>query len=303
MGTLREIRTFVAVVEAGSFVGAADIAGLSKQAVSRQVGELEHRLGVRLLHRTTRRLSLTAEGEAYFTRVKNLLGALDTLEAELTFGKAEPSGRLRVNAPLTFGIQHLAPLWGRFLAAHPRVSLEVDLNDRVVDLVEEGYDVAIRITDLPSSRLVSRKLASTRMMLCASPHYLRSHGTPSTPEQLRSHHAISYSYLSTGDEWELTDPNGTPVRIRMSSRLHTNSGDTCRAAALDGQGLVLQPDFLVAEDLRAGRLVEVMSEYRGREIGIHAVYPSRHYLPVKTRRLVDYLALEFSSTVWSERSG
>lgn len=299
MDTLREIRSFIEVVEAGSFVGAAEVTGLSKQAVSRHVVELEHRLGLRLLNRTTRRLSLTTEGAAYFNRVRELVHELDGLEQELSSGRAEPIGRLRVAAPLTFGIQYLAPLWGPFLERYPRISLEVDLNDRVVDLVEEGYDLAIRIIELPSSQLISKKIASTRLVLCASPGYLESNGNPATPSQLKNHRIISYSNLTSGDEWELTGPDGSTGRVRLHSRLHTNNGDTCRAAALEHQGIVYQPDFLVAADLKAGRLIELLPDYRGREVGIHAVYPSREYLPMKTRRLVDYLASAFVEPPWA----
>lgn len=298
MASIREIRSFVAVVEAGSFVGGAEAIGFSKQAVSRHVAELERRLGVRLLNRTTRRLSLTEDGQTFFFRGRELLDEIDRLEADVASGSAEPTGLLRVNAPLTFGILHLAPLWGRFATLYPKVSLDVDLSDRLVDLIEEGYDLAIRISDLPSSTLVSRKLAFTRMVLCASPGYLRKNGCPTTPDELKIHRMISYAYLMTGDEWTFTGPDGAPVRVRMNSRLHTNSGDTCRAAALDDQGVIFQPDFLVAADIRQGTLVELMPDYRGPEIGIYAVYPSRQYLPVKTRRLVDFLVAAFSSPTW-----
>jgi DNA-binding transcriptional LysR family regulator len=302
MASIREMRSFVAVVEAGSFVGGAETIGFSKQAVSRHVAELEQRLGVRLLHRTTRRLSLTDDGATFFTRARELLAEVDELEAELASGTAEPSGRLRVNAPLTFGILHLAHLWGRFAERYPKISLDVNLSDRIVDLVEEGYDLAVRISDMPSSGLIGRRLASTRMVLCASPRYLEMHGIPSTPDELKDHPMISYSYLATGDEWEFTGPDGALLRVRMTSRLHTNSGDTCRAAALDAQGVILQPDFLVAADLRRGSLVELLPAYQGREFGIYAVYPSRQHLPVKTRRLVDYLVSEFSAPAWRDSS-
>ncbi|MEJ2644310.1 MAG: substrate binding domain-containing protein [Gammaproteobacteria bacterium] len=220
------------------------------------------------------------------------------LEADVAQGPAEPTGLLRVNVPLTFGILHLAPLWGRFAKLHPKISLDIDLNDRLVDLVEEGYDLAVRISDMPSSTLVSRKLASTRLRLCASPGYRKETGRPITPEELENHTTVCYAYLVTGDEWVFTGPDGASERVRMSSRLHTNSGDTCRAAALDDQGVIFQPDFLVAEDIRQGKLLEPMPGYRGPEIGIYAVYPSRQYLPVKTRPLVDYLVSASRTPRW-----
>jgi DNA-binding transcriptional LysR family regulator len=298
MDKTQEMASFIAVVEAGSFVGAANALGLSKAAVSRQLGDLEQRLGARLLHRTTRRLSLTDDGQLFYARAKEVLAAIDEAEAEISSRSAEPSGLLRINAPLTFGVLHLAPLWGRFAEAHAQVSLEIDLSDRIVDLVEEGYDLAVRITNLPSSQLVSRQLASTRMVLCASPDYIARHGVPAHPRDLAAHRVISYSYWSTRDEWSFTGPDGV-VRVRTQPRIHANNGDTCRAAALEHQGIILQPDFLVGDDLRRGTLVELLPDYAALTIGIHAVYPSRKHLPIKTRRMVDFLVAAFATPPWS----
>lgn len=297
MDKTQEMASFVAVVEAGSFVGAADALGLSKAAVSRQVGDLEKRLGARLLHRTTRRLSLTDDGQRFYTRSKELLAAIDEAESEIASHSGEPAGLLRINAPLTFGVKHLAPLWGRFIERYPKVSLDIDLADRVVDLVEEGYDLAVRITNLPNSQLVSRRLASSRMVLCASPDYLARHGAPAHPRELSAHRVISYSYWSTRDEWSFSGPEGE-VRVRTHPRLHANNGDTCRAAALDHQGIILQPDFLVGDDLRRGGLVELLPGYASLTVGIHAVYPTRKFLPIKTRRMVDFLADAFAEPTW-----
>ena len=299
MDKFQEMASFVAVVEAGSFVGAADATGLSKAAVSRHVAELEQRLGARLLHRTTRRLSLTDDGQLFFTRAKEMLAAIDEAESEIRSRSGEPSGLLRINAPLTFGILHLAPLWGRFAQLYPKVSLDIELSDRVVDLVEEGYDLAVRITNLPSSQLVSRQLASTRMVACASPEYLALHGTPKHPRELAQHEVISYSYWAARNEWTFTAPDDSPVVVRTHARIHANNGDTCRAAALHHQGIILQPDFLVADDLRRGDLVELLPAYRAMTLGIHAVYPSRKHLPIKTRRLVDFLVEAFALPGWN----
>lgn len=298
MDKLREMASFVAVVDAGSFVGAADATGTSKAAISRHIAELEQRLGVRLLNRTTRRLSLTDDGQRFYSRAKELLGSLDEFESEMTSRTGEPSGLLRINAPLTFGVLHLAPLWGRFSALFPKVTLDVTLNDRMVDLVDEGFDIAIRITSMPSSQLVSRKLASTRIVPCASPAYLETHGTPTHPDELARHRVIGYSYWSGRDEWSFTGPEGN-VRVHTSPWMRTNNGDTCRAAALEGQGIILQPDFLVGGDLKRGTLVELMPDYHSVETGIHAVWPSRKHLPMKLRRLIDFLVAEFESPVWT----
>ncbi|PNS08462.1 LysR family transcriptional regulator [Solilutibacter silvestris] len=299
MDKIREMASFIAVVDAGSFVGAADATGLSKAAISRHVAELEQRLGVRLLNRTTRRLSLTDDGQRFHARAKELLATLDEFESEITSHTGDPSGLLRINAPLTFGVLHLAPLWGRFSALYPKVALDVNLNDRVVDLIEDGFDLAIRITNMPSSQLVSRKLASTRIVLCASPGYLRTHGTPTRPSELARHRVIGYSYWSGRDEWSFTAPDGGSVRVTTTPWLRTNNGDTCRAAALEGQGIILQPDFIVGGDLHRGDLVELMPDYHSIETGIHVVYPTRKHLPMKMRRLIDFLVDAFQDPIWN----
>jgi DNA-binding transcriptional LysR family regulator len=289
MDRFQEMRVFVAVVEAGSFVGAADAEHLSKAAVSRIVSELEQRLGVRLLHRTTRRLSLTEEGEVFFARCKDLLAGVEEAEAEISERSGQAVGVLKVSAPFSYGVLRLAPLWGDFLAAHPQIQLEVTLSDRFVDLVDEGFDVAIRIARLASSSLVSRRLSSTRMVLCASPRYLKKHGKPRQPADLAGHTVLAYSLLAAGDTWEFEGPAG-PVSVKVQPRMRSNSGDVCRAVAVAHQGIVLQPLFLVGDDLQAGRLVEVMPEYKSAELGVYAVYPSRKHLLPKVRLLIDYLA-------------
>lgn len=298
MGRFQEMATFIAVVEAGSFVAAGDATGLSKAAVSRHVGDLEKRLGVRLLHRTTRRLSLTDEGQTFFSRAKEVLAAAEEAETEVSSRSGEASGQLRINAPLSFGILHLAPLWGHFARENPNVSLDISLSDRVVDLVDEGYDLAVRITNLPNSQLVSRKIATTQMVLCASPRYLTEHGEPRHPSDLVDHEIISYTYWSGRDEWRFTDASEKTLTVRIRSRMHANNGDTCRAAALADQGIILQPDFIVGEDLRRGDLVELLPAWRTGSIGIHVVYPSRKHLPLKTRRMVDFLAQAFETKSW-----
>ena len=298
MSKIQEMGSFVAVVDAGSFVGASQVTGMSKAAVSRHVSELEKRLGVRLLQRTTRRLSLTEEGRIFFERAKELLESLDEAESQLTMRTGEARGVIRVNAPLTFGALHLAPLWGPFADANPKVSLDITLSDRVVDLVDEGFDLAIRITRIPDSTLVTRKLASTRMVLCASPIYLERHGTPKHPRELADHAVISYSYFATRDLWQFTGPEGE-VEVHIVSRIHTNNGDTCRRAALAHHGIILQPDFIVGGDLRRGELVEILPAYRALEVGIYAVYASRKHLPLKTRRLIDYLSDALKAPTWS----
>lgn len=297
MDKFGEMRTFAAVVDAGSFVQAADALDLSKAAVSRHVADLEQRLGVRLLQRTTRKLSLTEEGGAFYGRCKSLLAELEEAEAEITSKSVEASGLVKINVPVSFGLLHLAPLWPAFMAKHPKVSLDVTVSDRMVDLVEEGYDMAIRIARLPSSSLVSRKLAASRLILCASPAYLRKHSKPKHPSELANHAVLSYSLLVMGEQWEFEGPEGN-VTVAVKPVLRTNSGDICRAAALKHQGVILQPSFIVGDDLRKGTLVELMPKYRSLEFGIYAIYPSRRYVSPKVRVLIDFLSSAMHGVSW-----
>lgn len=292
-----QLSSFLAVVRAGSFVAAAEATGRSKAAVSRHVADLEAHLGVRLLHRTTRRLSLSDDGQRFHGRALELVAAWEELEAETASSGGEASGLLRINAPLTFGNLHLAPLWPGFLAANPQVALDITLNDRVVDLIEEGFDVAIRISNRLDPQLVSRRLASTQMRLCASPQYLDAHGAPQHPRDLAGHQVFAYSYWSAGDDWTFRGPDGE-VTVRVNPRIHSNSGDTCRIAALQHQGIVLQPDFLVGHDLVRGTLIELLPGYQSMRLGVHAVYATRKHLPMKTRRLIDFLVEAFATPRW-----
>lgn len=300
MNKLQSMSTFVAVVEAGSFIGAMQDSGLSKPAVSRQVADLEEHLGIRLLHRTTRRLSLTEEGRVYYHRCKEILAAVQGAEDEASANIGQAQGRLRVGAPQDFGVMHLAGLWGKFLTDNPQVQLDVVLSDRVVDLVEEGYDLVVRIGVIPDSVLVARKLATTRMVLCASPDYLDRKGMPSQPAELEGHDVIAYSYFSSGDEWHLVHREGAEARVRVHPRTHVNSGMTCQMLALAGQGMILQPDFMVHDDLRQGRLVEVLPDWQASTFTVYAIYPTRALMPMKVQRLRNFLVEAFSSPVWQQ---
>lgn len=299
MNKFIEMQTFAAVVNAGSFVNAADALELSKAAVSRHINELEDRLGVRLLQRTTRRLSLTTEGEVFYARCETLLAQLDEAESEMSSRTVEASGLLKINAPVSFGILHLASIWGDFTERHPKVSLDISLSDRVVDLVEEGYDLAIRIARLENSSLVGRKLSSTRLVLCASPKYLKKHGPPKHPSDLVNHSILAYSYLSLRDEWAFDGPDGQ-VTVKTFPKINTNNGDTCKAGALAHRGIVLQPTFLVGDELKSGALVEILPSFKSIELGIYAVYPTRRFVPPKVRLMIDFLVAHFRQTRWPE---
>lgn len=297
MDRFLEMKVFAAVVEAGSFTAGADVLGMSKAAVSRYVAELEERLGVRLLHRTTRRLSPTSEGEIFHARCRELLGNLDEAEAEISSRVGEATGLLKLNVPVTFGLMHLAPLWPAFMARHPRLALDITLSDRVADLVEEGYDAAVRIGQLAPSSLIGRKLASTRMVVCASPDYLARRGEPVHPNDLLRHDVISYSLSASGENWSFSGPAGEAT-VKVVPRMRTNNGDTCRAAALQHQGIILQPTFIVGQDLAHGTLREILPGYRSGELGIHAVYPSRKFVSPKLRLLIDFLVDAFAEPEW-----
>ena len=294
-----EMRVFAAVVEAGGFTAAAGRLGMSKAAVSRHVAELEERLGVRLLHRTTRRLSSTAEGELFHARCRELLDRLEEAEAELGSGNSTAQGVVRANVPLSFGLLHLAPLWPRLLERHPGLELDITLSDRVADLVDEGYDLAVRIGQLSASSLVSRPLASTRLVACAAPAYLAAHGAPARPAELARHAVIGYSLFAAGDTWSFSGPGGEEA-VKVQPRMRANNGDTCRAAALAGLGIILHPRFLGGADLAEGALVEVMPGWRSIALGIHAVYPSRKFLAPKVRALVDFLVEAFAEQAWRD---
>lgn len=297
MDKFQEMQTFVAVVGAGSFVHAAQTLGISKTAVSRYINELESRLGVRLLQRTTRRLSLTEEGEVFHARCEDLLNHLNEAEAEITSRSGEASGLLKINIPVSFGILHLAALWSDFASKHPKVSLDVTLSDRTVDLIEEGYDLAIRIAQLQSSSLVGRKLSSTRMVLCASPTYLRKFGKPKQPADLSRHTIFAYRHFSSRDEWTFAGPDGE-VTVKTVPTIHSNNGDTCLAGALAHKGIILQPTFLVGSALQSGHLVEIMPQYKSIELGIYAVYPTRRFVSPKVRLLIDFLVDHFKKKHW-----
>jgi DNA-binding transcriptional LysR family regulator len=297
MDKFKEMQAFVAVAESGSFVKAADQLETSKAAVSRYVADLEQRLGARLMNRTTRRLSLTDEGQIFLVHSKETLELVRDAEEEIQNKRNNAVGLIRINAPVTFGILHLAPMWGKFTELYPQVKLDVTLSDRVVDLVDEGYDFAIRIASLPSSTLITRKLAATRMVTCASPRYLKGKSKLTHPNDLIDHSVIGYSYWATGDEWVFDGPKGE-VRVKTRPKIHTNNGDTCKGAALAHQGIILQPTFIVGDDIQKGLLKEILPEFKSIELGIYAVYPSRKLVSPRIRALIDFLVKHFQTVNW-----
>lgn len=294
MNKLQQMQTFLAVADAGSFVGASEELGISKTAVSRQVSELETRLGVRLIQRTTRRLALTDDGKFFLHRTRSLLDQIADTEEEISSRGNTVQGALRINAPVSFGIRHLSPLWGHFQQLHPNVRLDVTLSDNVVDLIEEGFDLAVRIGTLADSTLVSRTLTQARLVLCAAPAYLDRNGRPSHPNELSTHQTIGYSYWAGGSSWQFDCP-GESVTVRISPALVSNNGETCVQAAIHGQGICLQPDFLVSDAVANGDLSELLPEFTTATRGVYAVFPNRKHIAPKVRAVLDFLAQSFSS--------
>jgi DNA-binding transcriptional LysR family regulator len=291
LDALTDIAVFVRVVERGSFTLAADDLALSRAVVSKYLSRLEDRLGARLLHRTTRRLSLTEAGAALFEASRGALERIEEAEAAVARFQAKPRGRLRVSAPMSFGILHLGPAMADFSRAYPEVTLDVRLDDRYVNLVEDGFDLAVRIGELTDSSLVARKLAHTRTVACASPAYLARHGEPETPEDLAAHDCLIYSYLA--DVWRFTAPDGREIPVAVKGSLRINNGIVLAEAAVAGHGILVTPTFYVAPLLRDGRLRQILARYKAKELGIHAVYPQRGHVPPKVRAFVDFLAQRF----------
>lgn len=292
--------TFAEVVRTGSFTVAAKRLGLSKATVSKQVMLLESTLGVRLLHRTTRKLSPTAEGQALATRCQRMTEELEAAKAEVLLLRRKPRGRLRVSLPMTFGLMQVVPAMPEFLERYPEIDLDIQLDDRVVDLVEHGFDVCIRIAQMPDSSLVARKLASSRRVICATPAYLNRHGTPHRPEDLRQHRCVQYTYLASGTAWKLRGPDGKETLVETSGPLQANSSLALKTAVLGHAGIGQFPLFAVAEELRGGQLVEVLDDHPLPDLSIWAVHAPGRTITPKIRAWVDFLARRFASdTGWS----
>lgn len=293
MDRFSSMSSFVSVVESGSFVRAAERLGASTSNLSRLISDLEQHLGVRLLNRTTRRLSLTEAGQAFYERAVQLLADLDEAEALASSAAASPRGTLRITCSHAMGVQRIAPAVAQFNARHPDVRFEISVSDRIVDLVEEGFDLAIRISPTNNDQLVARRLGLVRLWLAASPAYLAAHGTPRQPADLSTHAALTYAYSPNPRLWRLVDRNGIAHEVRVAGPLHCNSGDLSVAAATAGLGVVMEPDFMLQPALHTGALVRVMPDYEGPSADIWAVYPSRRHLSAKVRVFVDHIVALF----------
>ncbi|WP_028207219.1 LysR family transcriptional regulator [Paraburkholderia nodosa] len=293
MDRLTSLGVFVAAVEEGSLAAAARRFGLSAAMAGKHVSAIEAELNARLLQRTTRRLSLTDVGHAYYERCKRILEAFDEANREASDSQGTARGVLRVAAPVTFGATHLGGATARYLEDHPHVNVEVLLSDRYVDLIDAGVDVAIRIGRLQDPGLVTRRLAPCRMVVCASPAYLERHGTPRTPDDLRRAQRLAFSEAVSADDWTLLDASDRAHVIDGPCRMAANNTQMLLGAALAGAGIAYGPTFVFGEHLGRGELVALLPDYRASELAIQAVYPGVRRIPLKVHRFVDYLAGTF----------
>jgi len=298
MDRFAAINAFARVVEAGSFARAAERMGVSVSAVSRQVAELEAHLDVRLLNRTTRRLSLTESGQAFFDRSVQLLADLEEAEIAVTSASIVPRGTLRLTCSATFGSRHLAPAIAAFAARHPQMRFDVELSERFVDLVDEGFDLAVRIGAPGGQNIVARRVGAARVLCCASPSYLERYGEPRQPEELATHQCLSYEYLPTRNVWTFRDPKGGERSVRITGPVHSNNGRFLVGLAAQGIGISREPDFISAPELRAGRLKPILQQFESPPLPVYVVYPSRRHLSAKVRAFADFLAERFANERW-----
>jgi DNA-binding transcriptional LysR family regulator len=296
---LQEITVFAKIVGTGSLSAAARDLGMSPAVVSRRLAALEARLGVRLVNRTTRSLHLTDEGAAYYETCSRVISDIEEADAAVSAGRADPRGILRVALPASFGHQHVAPLVPRFAERYPDVQLALSLSDRTVNVVEEGFDLAIRIADLADSSLAARKLAPNRRVVCASPAYLRRYGTPRTPEDLVKHNCLATDFAMN---WDYRDPEGKPGSVRVAGRYACDNWEVLREWALAGLGVALKSTWDVRRHLEDGSLVSLLPGYTfATDVAIYAVYPHRRHLPAKTRAFIEFLAESFGPEPYWDR--
>ena len=291
MDQLTSMRVFALTAQAGTLSGAARILDMSPAMATKHVGALEARLGVKLLHRTTRKLVLTEAGQAYLEAVQRILAELDEADAAATAQRTLASGLLRLNTPLAWGVRHLAPLMPAFSRAHPAVTVELGMTDAVVSLVDERWDMAVRIGALHDDSLQARRLGGCRVVLCAAPAYLDEHGVPRTVADLAQHNCLSYTLSSTNTPSEWRFGADGSVRQPVRGNLRANSGEALLTIALGGLGLVYEPDFIVGDALARGALQALTLDHPPHDLGgIHAVWPANRHPPAKVRAMVDFLA-------------
>jgi DNA-binding transcriptional LysR family regulator len=300
MHDINDMLFFAHVVKVKSFSEAARRLNVSKSRVSKAISRLESGLGVRLLHRSTRSLSLTDVGEAYFEHCDRILDELNLADMTVSRLHQEPRGKLKISAPVAFSTMHVASALPHFMARYPALTVDLTISDRIVDLADEGYDIALRITPEPGQNLVARQLAPIRRKICASPSYLIRHGVPKVPEDLAGHNCLDYTFMNAQGVWQLNGDRGN-VSIPVSGSLRINDDEALSQAVLGGLGLALLPTFIVGKDLQEGRLIEVLPGYVPTERFIYAVHLPNRHLPLKVRAFVDFLLQRFGPTPYWDR--
>ncbi|WP_153110940.1 LysR family transcriptional regulator [Propionivibrio limicola] len=290
MDKFEAMRVFCTVIEAGSFAAAAEQMGLSTTAVSRHVAQLEGHLNVRLINRTTRRMSPTNEGFAYFERCTQLLADLEEAEASVSGEAHHPRGRLRLTAPIALATSRLAPAFAAFSLAYPDITLDIVLSDNIADFAEEGLDLAIRVGKVGSDNLVARHIGETTLLIAAAPDYLARAGTPNRPDELARHACFTYAYSATGNQWQFGDSEGNPVSVRIGGPVNANNGMLLAEMAAAGGGIVLGPCFILQPLIDNGRLQRLLADWPMRRLPIHVVYPTRRHLSAKIQAMARFLA-------------
>jgi DNA-binding transcriptional LysR family regulator len=301
MDRLTSMAVFKRTVDAGSFAAAARQVGISPEMAGNHVRALEKHLGVRLLNRSTRRLHVTEAGAGYYERCSRILADINEAEAEAGSLQAMPSGLLRIAGPLTFGVLHLGPAISDYMIRHPSIQVDVVLSDRHVNLIEEGFDLAIRIGEPSDSALISRRLASARLVLCAAPAYLERAGRPEQPADLSGHACLVYADLRAPRTWRFTDADGHTESVQIAGPFTSNNPQLLVCLAVAGHGLILWPSFAVGPEILAGRLVPLLMEWRSRELAVWALYPHRSMLSTKVRSFIDFLVERFGPNPEWER--
>lgn len=301
MGQLEDIQVFIRVVEAGGIGKAAEQLNIAKSAVSRRLSELEERLETKLLNRTTRKSSLTEAGRLYYEKSLHLVEAVAEMNCQVVSENAQLEGSLKLAAPLSFGLEHLSPVLDQFAQAHPKLTLNIDFSDRHVDLVEEGYDLAIRIADLKDSRLQARRLVPIRMLVCASPEYLKKHGTPQTIDELKQHKVLMY-VSDRALNWPFIDPDGKEVLVNLQGQVYSNNGDFLLNMAKAGHGILMQPTFITWKALAMGEVVPILTDYQIPTFSAYAVYPQNRYLSHKARVFIDFLVERFGDNAYWDQA-
>lgn len=289
MDRFEDLRAFVQAVESGSLTRAAEALQVATSAVSRRIKELEGRLGTQLLQRTTRQMRLTAAGETFHARAVEILQALEEAETEAGCQSRALTGPLRIAVPLSFGMSHLSPILVEFARAHPGLELDADFSDRVVDLVAEGHDLAVRIGNLRDSSLIARKLLDVRTVVAAAPSFWQRHGVPTDPAELGALPALCYTGSERVDSWRYSDPQGAPRVVHMRAAMRSTNGGYLRDAAIAGLGIVMQPSFILHDAVRQGLLVPVLCDHRWPTVAIHVVYPQTRHLSARARAFIDTL--------------